>query len=71
MLGLSAQIGSKGGELVKTEPKNIDLVRKDAKVWKIMYEGGLKELMEACNGFDPSLSFEVTKSWDNGRCKVN
>lgn len=55
-----------GVELVKTKSKNTTLVRKNERVWKIMCEGGLKDFMEAYNGFDLSLSLEVVILWKNG-----
>lgn len=58
-------------ELVKTKPLNTFIVRKDERMWEILCDGGLKDFIEACNSFDLSLSLEVAKSWNQGRCKVN
>lgn len=60
-----------GGDLVRVELSSPKEVKSNHMVWKIIYEGGMDNIINALKGHDEGISLEVARSWEDGRCRVN
>ena len=60
------------GERCRKEPVGeVQKWKNKGKVWKELEKGGVTNFLEKLHGFDPEITNNMVKSWNNGKVKVN
>lgn len=60
-----------GDALFFTKSNNLEKMKKDPHIWRILYRGELNRFIEACNSINRRLMNYVMNTQNNGVCRIH